>query len=191
MESFLTEHLGDLGNFPYLVIFFAMLLEGNVTLFTSGFLLSQGVFNPFLLFGAVFLGAMAEDIIWFWFGFKVKGSTEKTAMWAAKITDPFAKHLVEKTFRTMLISNFVYGIHRAVIFRAGMEKMPIKFFVKQAAATLVIWVVLVGSLGYFAGASVGLLGKYYKYAQVLLLVAVIIFLYIERSVVSKKLRRSL
>ena len=79
MESFLTEHLGDLGSFPYLVIFFAMLLEGNVTLFTSGFLLSQGVFNPILLFTSVFLGAMAEDVIWFWFGLKVKGSTEKTA----------------------------------------------------------------------------------------------------------------
>ncbi|MBL8029704.1 MAG: VTT domain-containing protein [Candidatus Doudnabacteria bacterium] len=191
MDSFLTTHLAEWGNFPYLLVFFGMLIEGNLTLFASGVLLSQGVFDPLPILLTTFAGAFAEDFLWYRLGFRVKQHTHRTAEWAAKITNSFSGHLKKKNFRTLLISNFVYGIHRAVLFRAGMEKFQSKKFFRNVAVSLLIWIALVGGLGYSAGASVGLLQEYFKFAQILLLVLVILFLLFERYVVSGRLRKRL
>ncbi len=168
-----------------------MLIEGNLTLFASGVLLAQGVFSPLPILLTTFAGAFTEDILWFRLGFRVKKHSTRTATWALKITNSFSEHLKRKNFRTLLISNFVYGIHRAVLFRAGMEKFVGKHFFRNVALTLLIWIFIVGALGYFAGASVGLLQEYFKFAQILLLVLVVLFLLFERYYLSGRLRKRL
>lgn len=190
MEGFLTTHLQAWGNYPYLIIFIGMLLEGNVTLFTTAFLLSHGAFNPLAALATVFAGAMAEDTLWFWIGRSVNQQGSKLADWAKKITSPFSEHLMHRRFRTLLISNFVYGIHRAVLFRAGMERFPLRIF-KDVAVTLLIWIFAVGALGFAAGGAVGLVGKYFKYAQFVLLGVIIIVFFVERYIISDKLRKKL
>src|SRR5574340_1102306 len=172
MDSFFSILQPVLPSLP-LIIFIGMLFEGNATLFAASFLASRGLVNPLLAFLAVFLGALIEEIGWYWFGQRINGSSHWLSRWARKLTEPFNDHLLQKPFRTLLISKFIYGLHRAVMTKAGILGLNTKTFLKDVSLMLLVWIGVVGGLGFLAGASVNLVSRYFRYAEIGLLVLVI------------------
>ncbi len=68
MEIFLSHYLGFWLPVGYLVVFLAMMVEGDAALFAAAFLTHQGFFNLGVIIVVVFLGVLIGDLGWYWLG---------------------------------------------------------------------------------------------------------------------------
>lgn len=163
----------------YAVISVAMIFEGDLFLFMASFLTHQGFFDPFDMFIAVFLGVMTGNLAWYGAGFWLRQRIDLINRWAQKIAAPFDDHLKKQTFHTIFLSKFIYGVHHAILLRAGMLQIKFGKFVKVSIFSNLLWIVIVGSLGFISSASLGRLGHRIKFVEVVLLAAFVCFLLIS------------
>jgi membrane protein DedA with SNARE-associated domain len=181
MESLILDSLSDYQFINYLAAFLGMVFEGDTALFIISFLTSQGFFDFFTIVLVVFFGTFFGDLLWYWFGLKVKnGSFIKK--WADRIAIPFDNHLIKRNFRILFISKFTYGIHHALLVRAGILKMNFETIVRNVFVSTIFWVPIIGSIGYFSGISAPLFKKYLKYTEVILLLFVLAFILVSHYI---------
>lgn len=173
----------------YLLIFVGMLIEGNITMFAVGFLLNNPAINPFGLVFTALLGAYTEQFFWFWFGSQIKNSNSRFANWLIKKSNHFDDHFLHRPKTTLLLSKFIYGVHRAAIARAAVLEINIKTYLKHITPVMLLWFLVIGGIGYGLGQSYGLIQKYFKWAEFLLLGVVIFVFVLQRYVISGKLRK--
>ncbi len=140
----------------YSALFAGMIIEGDLFIFTAGFLVSRGVLNGWLSFLTIFTGVILGDSLWFLLG-RVNTTRNKFLRWLGRMTDVAGgridSHVKERTFRTLLISKFVYGAHHFTLVRAGRLGVPFRRFWQNDVLGSLIWIGIVGTLGYLAGAS--------------------------------------
>jgi membrane protein DedA with SNARE-associated domain len=175
----------------YAVVFIGMILEGDIVLFTSSFLAHQGFFDigdlAFFILTGVFIG----DSLWYLAGRLIdnhlSGNSRMSLVnrWVTKIAMPLDTHLLNYPFRTIFISKFAYGLHHALLTRLGMLRFSWKRFVKIDFIANISWVFIVGGLGYFSGAAFFASKHYLRFAEVGLLLALILFLIVEHLVIKK------
>lgn len=186
LEILQSVHIGF---WAYAILFLGMLLEGTLFLLTASFLIAQGVLNPLLAVPILLAGSFLEEIIWFYIG----GHLNRWQWFATrvdKLVQRFDRHILDNTFRTFNLSKYIYGIHRPIIARSGMLKMPFKKFVKAAWLSSVIWLVVIGALGFIFSASFDAVKKYVSYAELIPLLALLVFYLLER-LVSSRLKKDL
>lgn len=174
----------------YMFVFFIMMFEGDVALFTVAFLTSQDYFDFWDMTFTALGGVLIGNILWYWAGIHLNRLSPFIYKWSERIGKPFDDHLVKRTFRTFFISKFTYGVHHALLLRAGTLKMPLITFIKNDFLATVIWFTIIGSIGYTAGASFAHAKHYLKYAEIGLLIALIGFFVLEH-VVRKRSREKL
>jgi len=190
MGSIILGAISSLGVWNYVIIFLAMIVEGDPFLFSAFFLANEGVFNIPTLSIIIFLGVLAGDLIWYWLGVKLDKQNSKLVGWAEKIASPFDDHLISRTFHTIFISKFAYGTYHAILVRAGMLRFPIRRFIGYDAISTVVWMAVVGGLGYFSSYSFSLVKQYLKIAEVGLLIGVLFFVFLSKYI-SKRSRQIL
>lgn len=188
MHSFLVELLGSWDWLGYVGGFLAMVIEGDGPLFVFGFLTQQGVFNLPLMAVSLYAGTVVGDALWYLLGRHFLTRSKFLQKWTDKLAKPFDDHLRDHPFRTIFLSQFVYGIHHALWVRMGHLNLDLKRLVKIDLITSLVWVVIVGGLGYWSGFTLLPIGKYVKYTEYLLLGGLVVFVvfqhYIDR--VAKK-----
>jgi membrane protein DedA with SNARE-associated domain len=155
----------------------------------SIFLITQGVLQPVVSVILIVLGAIGEQLLWFWVGLKL-GENHFISKWGHKLSHRFDPHLVHRTFHSLAISKFIYGFHRAVLIRSGMLKIGLKKFVKASIPATLIWLSIIGTLGFIFSASLGVLKYYLKYGELVLLLIILIF-FVADYFVSKRLAKEL
>lgn len=177
MENFLLSHLDFLKSFGYWIAFFGIMVEGDILIFISFFLASQEYFDIEKLFLVLFLGTLIGDTLWYYFGswankfhFVIK---------LAKKIKIFDDHLIKRPFHTMFISKFTYGLHHPILMRAGALNFDFKKFIKYDLFSGAVWILSIGALGYLSGASFFIVKKYLKFIEVGLVLALIVFIFIE------------
>jgi membrane protein DedA with SNARE-associated domain len=190
MSSIILAAISSLGLWNYLIIFLAMIIEGDPVLFSVFFLANEGVFSVAPLLIVVFLGVLVGDLFWYWLGIKLDKQNSKLAGWAEKIAAPFDEHLISRTFHTIFISKFTYGTYHAILVRAGMLRFPIRRFIGYDAISTLVWMAVVGGLGYFSSYSFSLIKQYIKIAEVGLLVGILFFIFLSKYI-SKRSRQIL
>ncbi len=158
----------------YIILFFSMLAEATLTLLAVGALLAQKLINVYLAVGIMVVGALVEQIIFYYIGHNLKRS-EKILEWTNKFAKGFDQRLVAHPRKVIFISKFVYGLHRTTLIRAGMVNMGFKNFVKACIPATLAWVAVVGGLGYFLSASYQVINKYMQYAEIVPFVIVVLF----------------
>jgi len=175
MESIFLHYITLLGGWSYVLIFIGMFIEGDAILFASFYLADLRYLNPWTLFVVSVLGVIFGDMIWYQIG---KHLEQKSAFFrkiAAKITKTLDKRLAKKPISTLCITKFTYGFHHAVLLRAGATKINFKkYFLIMSGAGL-IWTTVIGGLALFSSLSIDLLKKYFKYGEIGLLIAIIVF----------------
>jgi len=183
---YLTDHQA-LG---YIIIFIGMMIEGDILLFTAGFLTHQGYFDIGIMLLLVFSGVIIGDNIWYVFG---ELMAEKKSFLGAKkfignLTNHFDEHLKNRPVRTIFISKFAYGFYRPVLLKAGASKLSFKRFIEADLAATFLWVFLIGGLGYLSSASFLAIKRYLKYTELTLLLSIVIFILISHIItkISKK-----
>lgn len=177
LYQYLTAHQ-TLG---YAIIFLGIMIEGDIILFTAGFLTFQGFFNLGIMLPLVFLGTMIGDNLWYVFGeligekkifFKFKNFIEKA-------TGPFDDHLKNRPIRTIFISKFTYGLGKTIILKAGSMRVSFEKFIKADFIATSAWIFVVGGLGYLSSVSFLAVRRYLRYTEIALLLGVIIFVIIS------------
>ena len=172
----LAQYLSSWEHFAYAIGFLGMIVEGEAILFTAAFLANQGAFNPIFIFGVLFAGVITGDLFWYWLGLRLQTSNSFVKRWAERIGKPFDRHLVHRQFRTIFISKFTYGFHHPILMRAGALKVNVRNYLKNDVIASLIWMLIIGGLGYFSSASFLLVRRYVKFAEIsLLLVLVVVF----------------
>ena len=179
MEHVILYYISNWQHIAYLILFLAMIIEGDVFLFTAAFFTQQGVLNPIFVFLSVFAGISFGDFLWYRAGVWINHSSSFVMRCVEKISGPFDKHLLQRPQRTIFISKFLYGIHHALMLRAGTLKLEQKKFLKDDFVANIFWIIIVGGLGYISGASYSAIKHYLKFAEGTLLAGIIIFLLIE------------
>lgn len=126
--------------------------------------------------GGVFVG----DLIWYWLGARYQHSSFFLIRFFQAIARPLDRHLVVRPFYTIFISKFIYCLNHATIFRAGALNVPLRIFLRANVCALVLWVFIVGGLGYASSASFAFGKRVFKFTELGLLVGLIIFIIFER-----------
>ena len=177
------------GFWVYVILFIGMLLEGTLFLLTAAFLIAQGVFNPLLAVAALVLGSFSEEVMWWWIGGHLS-RWQWLAVRVDKLARRFDQFILSKTFRTFNFSKYIYGLHRPIITRAGMLNMPFAKFIKAAWTSTAIWLLVIGALGFIFSASFDVVKKYVSYAELIPLLALVVFYGLERFI-SQRLKKDL
>jgi len=174
----------------YAIIFFGMMIEGDIILFTAGFLTHQGYFDIGIALILVFLGTIVGDNIWYVLGesLGVNKSFSRINQYIEKATSSFDGHLKSRPVHTFFISKFVYGLSKFIIFKAGALRISFGRFIEADLVATFMWIFLVGGLGYLSSASFLAIRRYLKYTELTLFLGIAIFILISYVVtkISKK-----
>lgn len=178
MSSLLLTSLTEYRWLGYLIVFLGLMVEGDILLFTAFFLARSGFFDIGDLIFFSLLGTLIGDIGWYSLGRYRFRWFSRLYPWVEKVTHPFDNHLQKRSFHTIMLSKFTYGIHHPILIRAGMLPLPLRQFISDDLFAIILWGTVIGSLGYFSGYSFSLIRYYLRYAEVGLLFALIIFYFI-------------
>ena len=178
-----------LGIWTYVVLFFAMFFDANLMIIIGVFVISSGRLNPWAIAGVIISGAYLEQLAWFGVGRLMKKSSF-LSRWATKAVGRYDEHLINRSVRSLLLTKFIYGTHRATLLRSGMLELPFRKFCKSSAVAVVFWLGIVGAFGFAFSLSYLALKTYIKYAEFGLLSIVVIF-FSTQYFVSKSLKKEL
>lgn len=182
LQSLFLSYLTIWKPLGYILAFFGMVFEGDGSLFALAFLTAEGFFDVGDMLIVVFLSVVFGDTLWYWIGRKYIISFPRVVAWVNRFAKSFDRHLLERPTRTLLLTKFVYGAHHAVLIRAGMSKMDFRKFIKSDLVAVVVWIAVIGGLGYFSSVSLAYEKKYLRYAEMSLLVALILFFTAEHYI---------
>jgi membrane-associated protein len=182
LQSLFLYYLAIWKPLGYILASLGMIFEGDGVLFTAAFLTAEGFFDVGDMLIIVLFSVVFGDTLWYWFGRKYIASFPRVAGWVDRFAKSFDRHLAERPTRTLLFTKFVYGAHHAVLIRAGMSKMDFRKFIKSDLISIFVWVAVIGGLGYFSSISLAYEKKYLRYAEISLLIALVLFFVAEHYI---------
>ncbi|NVN92221.1 MAG: DedA family protein [Desulfuromonadales bacterium] len=174
MLDYLINFVGHLGHWGYLVIFLIVALEcqalvglfmpGESLVLVGGFFAEQGVFDPGLLIVVISIAAILGDSI----GYEMGRHFGRG--WLLKHGRHFGLRLenldrVDRFFvkhggKAIFASHFMHLLRALMPFVAGAHRMRYQKFLLFNAAGCTIWASVFVLLGYFAGESWRVVGKW-------------------------------
>lgn len=169
----------------YLLVFLGMIIEGDFVLFTAAFLTQQDFFDLGDMAIVIFSGVIIGDLIWYWLGTKLRGISASINRRVERIANHFDDHITDRQLRTLFVSKFVYGIHHAVLIRAGSLGVEISNFIRNDFIASVAWILIVGGAGYFSSLSYSLIRNYLRFVETGLLISLIVFFVLERLAIRR------
>ncbi len=191
MDSIFFPYINHWPILGYALVFFGMILEGDIFLFAAAFLAHQKFFDIGDLAFFVVTGTLMGDLFWYALGRRIGDHTNAdsgisfVARWAEKIAAPLDAHLLDRPRRTIFISKFAYGFHHALLVRLGMLRFPWRKLIKLDFIASVLWIFIVGGLGYFSGAAFFASKRYLRFVEAGVLLSLVFFLAVEHFVIKK------
>lgn len=136
----------------YFIIYLATIFLGNISAFTSFWIVSQGYLGAWgipLLALTLFLSDLTGDILWYSLGHTTRGTRfgewlKRRLPWHAKIEQT----LTRNGRGLILLSKFVYASAFPVIFSVGWTKMPFKKFFRSSVLSILLWLPILLGLAY-------------------------------------------
>lgn len=177
-HSILTYYLTLWAPLGYGVVFIGMILEGDIIVFTAAFLTHLGAFHPLSIFAVMMSGVLVGDLLWYRLG---ETLSEKSFLQriSRSVAGSLDTHILERPFHTIFLSKFIIGAHHAVLMRAGALHFDKKKFFQFDCISSLLWIGIVGGLGYFSSASFVAL-KNLRHLELGLLLALLVFIFLER-----------
>lgn len=173
----------------YLIVFTGILLEGDIILFSAFYLVHQRQLDMGDTIILVIIAAILADILWY-----SAGSIAQRKPWFRRLTSRVTKHLDDSIrlhpILSIIVTKFSYGMHRPVLLCLHSSGIGLKQFLKADIPGALLWVSVIGTLGYLFAASISILKRDLKYVEIGLLIAVILFIIIEKTI-SKRLRKKI
>lgn len=181
MERILIEILAVWAPLVYAAIFFGMVFEGELFLFVATFMGHQGLLNLPLVLVIAGIGFLLGDFLWFFAGKHLLNKIPFLERMSHKVVGVFDKHFEDRPFLTIFASKFAYGIHRAIMLRAG-QQLSTKVFARCVIISDVIWFSLVVGCSLGLSTWIGQVKHFFRLGGILLLLAILAFLFFEHIV---------
>lgn len=191
VDSLVLHYLEIWRPVGYGLIFFGMIFEGDIFLFTAGFLVFQGFLSGCLTFFVVFSGVLIGDSWWYLLGHWINSSPHPFNRWLVRIVKPFDNHLMNWSLHTIFISKFIYGIHHLILIRAGILGLPYKKYISYDLISALAWIFVIGGLGFLSGASFELIRHNLRFVEYALVIGLAVFIILQRLVVRRQLWKKL
>jgi membrane protein DedA with SNARE-associated domain len=188
MENLFLSHIESLGLWLYPLFALGLFLEGEVVLFVAAYLVYEGYLHPSALFLIAFTVVPLGDYMWYSIGQHIGQAQPRIKRFADRIVGLAAlaldHRLVNQSATTLLVSKFTYGFHRPTLLRIGMLHVPRPQFVRADIIASWLWIMIVAVIGYASAAWLSKLKRYFKFAEVGLLIGILMYLFLS-SVVSR------
>ena len=180
----LAQYVTNWDEAVYFIILIGLILEGESILFAAFFFVNQGYLNLALVSVVAISGTILGDILWYYFGAKLQ-EIKFFKKWIDRLAVIIDKQIIQNPLRAIFVSKFAYGTHRITLIRSGALKINFKTYFQYASLASLVWIIVIGSLGYFSSALAGSLFPHYiKFAEISLLVG-LIFLFGLSWLISK------
>ncbi|HLP16476.1 MAG TPA: VTT domain-containing protein [Bacteroidota bacterium] len=166
----------------YLVIFIGVIFEGDVFLITTGFLARLRYFELLKVFAVVLVGTYTGDLLWYWSGRWIRGSTKKIPMTLIRLAEKIEIDFSKNLFRTLFITKFAYGTHHLMLVKAGMEDVPLGKYVRNIFLASFLWIIIVGGLGYIFAESYLAFHRYFKFAEIGVLAMLVVYFFVIKKI---------
>lgn len=164
----------------YVLFTLGIIVEGDAVLFTAGFVSHQGIFNPILMFVWLLAGGTVGDILWYKLGEFLEPYDNRVVRWLKTVTNPLGRHLLEHPKKSLFLSKFLYGVNHAILCKAGALHIPLKRFIRDDLPANIFWILIIGGLGYASSAGVVHIRHSIRYAELGLVVGLILLMIISR-----------
>jgi membrane protein DedA with SNARE-associated domain len=147
--EWLTSFIQHYESLVYLIVFLAIIAEGDISLLLFGVLSRERVLSFFKILPIIIIAAIVHDIIFWSIGSKISRMKKKRYLFInfEKMGD-FLDKIKPSIGIYVLLSKFAWNFNRIVIISSGYIRMPLKKFVKYSALSACLWSVTYMSLGY-------------------------------------------
>jgi membrane protein DedA with SNARE-associated domain len=137
----------------YVVLFFAMVIEGEVILIVAGMLARLKALDLGDVLWVSFAGVMIGDALWYGLGTLSIRSKKfaKLAAYAEKSVHTFLPNFRTKPLQSIMLSKFIYGANHATLIVSGIMRVKFATFIKAEALASFVWVAVYAVAGYMFG----------------------------------------
>jgi len=159
----------------YALLFFAMVVEGELFLTGAGMLARLHAFDFFDAFAFAFLGVIAGDILWYALGryLKKHHAHNRFLVYAIHKVKKLLTGVEKNPYHVVFISKFLYGLNHSTILVLGYLEIEFKHFLRVQLFTSLVWSLLFLTIGYLFGeAALAFTHRFDKFV----IVAVIFFI---------------
>lgn len=159
----------------YLILFIAMVFEGEIFLILAGMLTQLKAFDLGDVLWVSVSGVLLGDVLWYYLGYHLQSKwyAGKIVVQAERSVMFFLPSFKEKPFRSIFLSKFIYGANHATLVMSGALKVPFYLFAKAEALASIVWVVVFLTAGHFFGiAAIWVTHKATRFALIVALFVV-------------------
>ncbi len=147
------RHFAELhAEIAYALIIIGVILEGEIVVVIAGIFAHLGSINIFYAFVATIFGGSLKSVLGYSFGYYLqnKHSNKKLVHQAQHRVSYFLPNFHKRPFWSIFLSRFlILGIHWFGLIYTGYQKIKIRTFARAEALSLLVWSVIMLSVGYF------------------------------------------
>lgn len=168
----------------YVVIFFGVLIEGEIFLILAGVSTHIGLFSLMEIIPLILFAAVLKTIFGYQLGVYIRNRFHKNIFvsFIDKKINAFLPRFEEKPFWSIFLSKFIYGINHFTIIFAGYKKIPRPTYFKAEGISSVIWLTLLFSLGYFFSVAAFSVSRDFRNAILIISFCVILFMVLQKLI---------
>lgn len=137
----------------YTILFFAMVVEGEVFLIVAGMLARLRALDFGDVLWISFSGVMLGDVLWYALGLlsaRTKGLSFFTRL-AEKSVLTFLPRFRDRPFSSIFLSKFIYGANHATLMLSGILRVKFPLFIKAELIASFVWVAIFSVVGFMFG----------------------------------------
>lgn len=169
----------------YFVIFFGVIIEGEIVVILAGIFSFLGLINLFIAFPVIILGGVTKSFLAYTIGYYLnKNHSHKPfiSMMERKISY-FLPKFNERPFWSIFTSRFIIlGVGWFTLLFSGYKRVPIKIYAKAESYSLVLWAIVFFGLGHFFSYTALSISRDVRKFLVIILVFFIMFFIIEKFI---------
>lgn len=185
--SYLTNFFIDHQSIAYLILFAAMVFEGETFMIISGVLSNLGALNLFYVILISFVGVILGDMFWYFFGVMVKHEKvpefiRKFIFMYERVVDKVLPHFKERPLKSLVIAKFIYGTNHATLILSGIMRVNFRLFMKAEVIASSIWVLVFTFLGYLFGYAAITISHRVSIFLLVILLLIVGFILLQRTI---------
>jgi len=169
--------------YAYLLIILGIILEGEIVVIFAGIFSYLGSLNIWFSILVVIIGGYSKSLLWYYFGvyLQKKHSHRKFLNIIEKNIFYFSPKFCERPFWSIFISRFfIFGMQSFTLIFSGYKKIPINIYLKAESISLIIWSIIMLSLGHFFGFTALSISKDIRHIFGIIIVCLILIFVLEK-----------